>query len=103
MSDPESVGDPEVVGESLDRFLTQMGSPPAKALGGFESLWSDVVGPVLTEHTRPAEFVSGTLTVICDDPAWASQITWSEGQIKDRVSELFDGLVLKRIKVKILR
>lgn len=97
------MSDPEVVGGALDRFLNQMGSPPAKALGGFESRWSDVVGPVLADHTRPAEFVSGTLTVICDDPAWASQITWSEGQIKDRVSELFDGLELKRIKVKIDR
>ncbi len=95
--------EPEVVGTALDRFLTQMGSPPAKALGGFESRWSDIVGPVLAAHTRPSGFVSGTLTVICDDPAWASQITWSEGQIKLRVSELFEGLEVGRLKVKIDR
>jgi predicted nucleic acid-binding Zn ribbon protein len=97
------VSDPEVVGEALDRFLTQMGSPPAKALGDFESRWDEVVGPVLATRTRPAEFMSGILTVICDDPAWASQITWSEGQIKVRISELFEGLELKRLKVKIDR
>lgn len=97
------MNDPEVVGESLDRFLTQMGSPPAKVLGDFESRWEEVVGPVLGTRTRPAEFVSGVLTVICDDTAWASQITWSEGQIKVRISELFDGLELTRLKVKIDR
>lgn len=97
------MSDPEALGQPLDRFLTQMGSPPARALGDFESRWSDVVGPVLASHTRPAGFVSGILSVICDDPAWASQISWSEGQIKERISELFEGLELKRIQVKIDR
>lgn len=97
------MSDPEVVGESLDRFLTQMGSPPARFLGDFDSSWSDVVGPVLAGHTRPAEFVSGVLSVVCDDQAWASQIRWSEAQIRTRISELFEGLELKRIQVKIDR
>lgn len=90
----------ETVGEALDQFLHQMGSPPAMALGTLESCWADVVGPVLAAHSRPAEFVSGVLNVVCDDPAWASQITWSEAQIKTRIAELFADLSPRHLRVR---
>lgn len=95
--------DPEGVGEALDRYLRQMGSPPAKVLGNFEGRWPEVVGPVLGAHCRPGEFVGGVLTVMCEDSTWASQVTWSEGQIRIRIGELFDGLQLKGLRVKIER
>ncbi len=92
-----------MLGATLERFLAQMGAPPARTLGDLEERWSQIVGPALSEQSRPISVVDGVLTVACGDASWASQISWMDHQIKQRCAEVYDGLVIRRIHVRVGR
>lgn len=94
---------PPMLGATLERFLAQMGAPPARTLGDLEERWSQIVGPALSEQSRPISVVDGVLTVACGDASWASQISWMDHQIKQRCAEVYDGLVIRRIHVRVGR
>ena len=94
---------PSQLGETLDRFLKQMGAPPARALGDLYDLWPEVVGPAVAERSRPIELLDGVLVIGCDDAAWASQIGWMETQIKTRCATVFEGVEVRRIQLRIGR
>ncbi len=82
--------DPEfpTVGESVERFLRNMGGPPLNVLASLESRWPEIVGPLLAEPTRPIELVDRTLVIGCSDGSWASQVKWMQAQIIDNFAEV---------------
>lgn len=65
--------------------------------------WPEIVGPALAGPTHPIELLDGVLTVRCDDPAWASQIGWMEGQIKQRFEAVFPGVTLEKVTTRLAR
>ncbi len=93
--------EPTKIGHTLERFLKQMGAPPARTLTALHERWPDVVGPGLAGPTRPIELVDGVLVIACEDASWASQIGWMDGQIKQRFAAIFDGVAIRRISVRI--
>lgn len=93
--------DPEKIGATLERFLHQMGAPPARTLTSLESMWPKIVGPALAERTRPIEVIDGVLVIGCDDGSWGSQIGWMDSQIRQRFADTFDGAQIRRIQVRI--
>ncbi|MFV0256844.1 MAG: DUF721 domain-containing protein [Acidimicrobiales bacterium] len=95
--------EPVPVRFGLEAFLRHLGAPPVDAVAALRTHWPDVVGPALAGPTRPAELVDGVLVVSCDDPAWGSQITWMEAQIKRRFAELDPPVVIDRLRVRITR
>lgn len=99
----QAPGNPPKLGATLERFLSQMGAPPVQTLGDLQQRWSEIVGPALSEHSRPISVVDGVLTVACGDASWASQIGWMDHQIKDRCLTVYDGLVITRIHVRVGR
>ncbi len=104
-------GAPTRLSEALERLVRTMGAPPISVLTQLESRWPDIVGPALATSTRPIELVDGVLVVGCDDAGWASQISWMEGQIKQRFDDLFGAKsgsdlgvgLLQRVKVRVDR
>lgn len=102
-SEGPSLEGPEKIGETLERFLRQMGAPPARTLANLAGLWPKIVGPALADRTRPVEVIDGVLVIGCDDAGWASQIGWMDAQIKERFAQTFDGAEIRRIQVKIGR
>ena len=100
---PERLGQPALLGQSLERFLRHLGAPPVQVLTSLRDRWPEVVGPVLAQGSRPIELVDGVLVVGCTDPSWASQLAWMETQIKQRCAALFDGLVVGRVTVRVDR
>lgn len=95
--------EPQVIGETLDRYLEYLGAPPIRTLASLQDRWSEVVGPALAEPTRPVELVDGVLVIGCDDATWASQVGWMESQIIRRFRELFPDTEIRRIKPRIGR
>lgn len=91
------------IGRTLERFLAQMGAPPASTLTGLAGAWPDLVGPALAETTRPVELVDGVLVVGCAEASWASQIRWMDAQIKERFVARFPNETIRRIQVRIDR
>lgn len=95
--------DPQPLGLALERLFGHLGAPAVQTVSELGSLWPTIVGPGLAEHSRPAGLVDGVLTVVCDDPAWASQIKWMDAQIKTRIDERFPGTELRVVRTSMRR
>lgn len=92
---------PPVIGETLEKYLAYLGAPPIRTLGALQERWSDIVGPALSEPTRPIELVDGVLVIGCDDATWASQVGWMQSQIVRRFRELFPETEVRKITTRI--
>jgi predicted nucleic acid-binding Zn ribbon protein len=84
------------MGESLDRVAASLGIDH-----GLLTDWAQLVGPALAEHTRPRGLREGTLIVLVDDPAWATQLRWLEADLVARLNELVGPDRVQRIEVRV--
>lgn len=66
--------DPQPVGDTVDRLVTERGWSQALAVGGVEGRWEHLVGTEVAAHCTPEEFEAGRLTVRTDSTAWATQV-----------------------------
>ena len=98
---PGEVPEPKRVGESLDRVAAALGVPLASTLSGLFSLWPEVVGESVAEHTRPGSLRDGTLVVAVDQPAWATQLRWLEADLVARLAEVLGPGRVERIEVQV--
>ncbi len=87
---------PRPVGESLDRLAASLGAPRAQVLAKVFASWPSVVGATVAAHARPRSLHHGTLVVVVDDPAWATQLQWLEADLLARLAEAVgEGEVLR--------
>jgi hypothetical protein len=70
------------VGESLEQLR-----PGSTALADLAGRWADVVGDALASHATPTKLAGGTLVIAVDDPAWATQLRYLEGDLVRRCNE----------------
>ena len=94
-------GEPKRVGESLDRVASSLGVPLASTLSGVFASWEELVGESLAAHTRPRSLRDGTLVVAVDEPAWATQLRWLEGDLVSRLTEVLGEGQITRIDVRV--
>jgi len=73
---------PRRVGESIEQLR-----PGGTALSSLVARWADVVGDGLAAHARPTKLAGGTLVIAVDDPAWAAQLRYLEGDLVARCNE----------------
>lgn len=92
---------PTPLGKTLEQFLHQLGAPPVRTVSGLSRQWSEIVGPTAASHSKPVEVRDGVLSIVCDDAAWASQLSWMDHQIKQRCAAVFDGLDVHRIQIRV--
>jgi predicted nucleic acid-binding Zn ribbon protein len=74
--------DPHRVGDSLDRVL-----PGGRTFRVLVERWSELVGDGLGARTRPSALHATTLVIAVDDPAWATQLKYLEGDLLTRFAE----------------
>ena len=74
----------------------------ASALGGVFGRWDEAVGEALAAHVQPVKLDGTTLVVQVDDPAWATQLKFLEGTLKQRLAEIA-GATIERIDVRVAR
>jgi predicted nucleic acid-binding Zn ribbon protein len=94
---------PRPVGEALDRLSTSLGLPPAGAVARLVRAWPGVVGEAVAAHTRPRWVRDGVLSLAVDDPVWAAQLRWMEGDLLARVAEVTGPGVVERIVLHVRR
>jgi len=66
--------DPQVLGATLGRLVSERGWQAPVAVGGVIGRWDAVVGPDIAGHCRPVSFDEGVLTVQAESTAWATQV-----------------------------
>jgi predicted nucleic acid-binding Zn ribbon protein len=71
-------------------------------MGGVFGRWEEAVGAAVAEHVQPVKLDGDVLVVEVDDPAWATQIRFLEGTVRERLREVA-GAVVERLEVRVAR
>ena len=74
--------------QSLERLLNGLGAPEIDTVTTLIDRWPDVVGPELASRVRAVAVRGSELVVKVEDPAWASQISWLESRLLQRIADL---------------
>ncbi len=92
--------EPRPVGESLDRLTASLGAPPVTVLAELFASWPSLVGETVAAHARPRSLHHGTLVVVVDDPAWATQLRWLEADLLNRLAEVAGEGEVTRLHIR---
>jgi predicted nucleic acid-binding Zn ribbon protein len=96
-------GDPTPVGPVLDRLLAGLGAPPAAAVTALFERWNELAGLPLADHAVPGSLEAGVLVVKVDDPLWATEWRYRQGEVLRRCDDLLGPGVVARIDVRVRR
>jgi predicted nucleic acid-binding Zn ribbon protein len=92
--------EPRAVGAELADLLRARGWDGRLAAARVVARWPEVVGEAVAAHCQPSRLEDGTLHVVADSAAWATQLTYLQGKLLDRLAaECGHGLV-RRIQVR---
>jgi predicted nucleic acid-binding Zn ribbon protein len=93
--------EPRPIGAELTEMLRARGWDGRLAAARVVARWPEVVGDVVAAHCQPSRLEEdGTLHVLADSAAWATQLTYLQGKLLDRLgAECGPGLV-RRINVR---
>ena len=93
--------EPRAIGAELADVLRARGWDGRLAAARVVARWPEVVGDAVAAHCQPSRLEEdGTLQVVADSAAWATQLTYLQGKLLDRLgAECGPGLV-RRIQVR---
>jgi predicted nucleic acid-binding Zn ribbon protein len=93
--------EPRAIGAELADVLRARGWDDRLAAARVVARWPVVVGDAVAAHCQPSRLdEDGTLQVVADSAAWATQLTYLQGKLLDRLSaECGPGLV-RQIQVR---
>ena len=93
--------EPRSIGAELADVLRARGWDGRLAAARVVARWPEVVGDAVAAHCQPSRLEEdGTLQVVADSAAWATQLTYLQGKLLDRLgAECGPGLV-RRIQVR---
>ena len=93
--------EPRPIGAELADVLRARGWDDRLAAARVVARWPQVVGDAVAAHCQPSRLEEdGTLQVVADSAAWATQLTYLQGKLLDRLgTECGPGLV-RRIQVR---
>ena len=99
--EPRRPGDPSPLGAALDRVLGGLGAPPADALAAVFERWPELAGLPLADHAAPVALTAGVLTVRVDDPAWATELRYRQGEVLQRCDAVIGTGLVGRIETRV--
>jgi predicted nucleic acid-binding Zn ribbon protein len=100
---PGAPSPPVRLGDTIDRVLTRLGSPPGAGVEAVFERWSEVVGEAMAARTRPVAIDGETLVVACDEPALTTHVRFLEPQLVERLAELAGARHVSRVEVRVDR
>jgi hypothetical protein len=65
-------------------------------------LWPRIVGKVLAEHSRPASFSSGVLTLATDCATWSTQLRHLAEEMRAGINSFMGQPVVKKLRITTL-
>jgi len=63
-------------------------------------LWPRIAGKTMAQHSRPAAFESGVLTLVTDCATWGSQLRQMTEDIRAEINCFLGQPVVKKLRVK---
>ena len=63
--------------------------------------WPEVVGLTVASHCQPRRLDDdGTLTVVADSAAWATQLSYLQGTLLDRLATILGPEAVKQVRIR---
>lgn len=93
--------EPRPIGEALAAVARDLGLADPTRAAALADGWPKIVGPAVAAHSTAAGLRAGTLTVLVDSPAWATEIAALESQILVRITEEVGGGACSAIRVRV--
>jgi hypothetical protein len=63
-------------------------------------LWPRIVGKSMAQHSRPAFFDLGVLTLYSDCPTWGTQLRHMTEEIRAKVNVFLGQAIVKKLRIK---
>jgi len=93
--------DPRPVGEEIERVLRSRGWQQRLLAARVLARWADVVGEAVAVHCQPRGLEDdGTLLVVADSGAWATQLSYLRGTLLDRLAIIVGPGLIKQVRVR---
>ena len=90
----------ERAGNILKTFLREKGIEKGNSACSLFSSWSDMVGPVLSEHTRIIDIAGNQLIVEVDHPGWFQTLRFIEKEIINKVNVKYPEVDIKGFRMR---
>ena len=84
----------------LEQLLKDFGTPDITTVTSIIDQWEEIVGSDLATKISAVAINGSELIVRVDDPAWASQISWLEKQLLDKITRLVGEEKITSIRVR---
>jgi predicted nucleic acid-binding Zn ribbon protein len=104
--------EPVPLSESLGAVVRSLRAPSAarrddvepapSVIGGVFGRWREAVGDAIARHVQPLRLDGAHLVVEVDDPAWATQLRFLEGNLRERLLEV-TGARIDEFEIRVAR
>ena len=84
----------------LEQLLKDFGTPDITTVTSIIDQWEEIVGSDLATKISAVAISGSELIVRVDDPVWASQISWLENQLLDKITRLIGEEKITSIRVR---
>lgn len=81
-------------------FRKQIRREEPHLLEVLQPLWPRIAGKTMAQHSQPAVFASGVLTLNTDCPAWNAQMRQMAEQIRSRINGFLGQPVVRKLRIK---
>lgn len=90
---------PEPVGDALSAFLARTGWADRVRTTQLLEDWATIVGPDVAANSRPQRIERGALVLVVASSTWATQLTWLESTIIEKVNAAAGRTIVQRLRV----
>jgi len=84
----------------LEQLLKDFGIPDITTVTSIIDQWEEIVGSDLATKISAVAISGSELIVRVDDPVWASQISWLENQLLEKITRLVGEEKITSIRVR---
>jgi predicted nucleic acid-binding Zn ribbon protein len=93
--------DPRPIGSELAAVLRARGWEARLSAARVMARWPQVVGEAVAAHCRPNGLEDdGTLLVVADSAAWATQLAYFQGTLLDRLAEVCGPGLVTSVQIR---
>ncbi len=89
----------EQIGPILKRFFKRLGIETQILERQIPSIWPEIVGRPIANHTKVKRVKDGFLFVKTDSPSWANELTFLKGDIIKRLNERIGKRIIKDLRL----
>ncbi|WP_370891416.1 DUF721 domain-containing protein [Janibacter sp. GXQ6167] len=91
--------DPALIGDQVDRLVTDRGWGVDVSAGAVMGRWPDIVGPQVAEHCQPVSFEAGVLRVRADSTSWATNLGLMRSEILKQITQVVGPDVVETLRI----